>query len=396
MARVGTRFRLLTAHYVIRSLAMSLAGGFVGAYLLRLGFSLAAAVAIYAGLYLARFVIRFATALIVRRIGVRRALLVGATLGALQFLPLIHADRPIWLIAWIITVCIGECIYFPVYHAASAVCGGDGQRGRQIASRLFGGTTVSVIGPLAGGALLADAGAIAGFGLASVICLASVLPLLRLGEVDVGPLPSIRQAARVVDRTGITVLVADGWMSASMSIAWSMILFASLDCSFGSLGAANCLAAVVGALVGLVCGRGIDQGKSEQILHFVVAGLLAGVALRASAAWIVAMAPVANAVGAAVGGIYATLLTSVVYDRAKQTGEAYQFYLCSEAGLDIGTVFGCLVTAGLIWAEVRPPLAVLPAAFGAVVVFWCLHADGRPWHGATVRADGFELVPQAA
>jgi hypothetical protein len=265
-----------------------------------------------------------------------------------------------------------------------------------MASRLFGGTTISVIGPLAGGVLLSDAGAIAGFGLASVLCLASVLPLLRLGEIDVGRLPSIRQAARVADRTGIAVLVADGWMSASMSIAWSMFLFTSLDCSFSAFGAANCLAAVMGALVGLVCGRGIDQGQSEGILHLVVAGLLAGVALRASAAWIVAMAPVANAVGAAIGGVYATLLTSAVYDRAKRTGEAYQFHLCSEAGLDLGTVLGCLATAGLIWAGVRPPLAVLPATFGILVVFWCLHANGCPWDGATIRAkSGLGLAPQA-
>jgi len=63
------RCKLLTLHYVVRSLAMSLASGFVGAYLLRLGFSLATAIAIYAVLYLTRFAIRFGAAAVIRGLG---------------------------------------------------------------------------------------------------------------------------------------------------------------------------------------------------------------------------------------------------------------------------------------------------------------------------------------
>jgi MFS transporter, DHA1 family, inner membrane transport protein len=376
------RCKLLTLHYVVRSLAMSLASGFVGAYLLRLGFSLATAIAIYAVLYLTRFAIRFGAAAVIRRLGVRRSLLVGASLGGLQFLPLVFAERPTWLAIWVLTVCVGDCVYFPVYHAASAVCGGNGRRGRQIAERLFSGTAISIIGPLAGGVLLADAGAAAGFGVASLVCLN---PLLWLGDIDVGWLPSLREAARLVDRVGILTLVADGWVSAGTSIAWSMILFTSLGSSFGAFGTANALAAVVGALVGLLCGQRIDHGQSQRLLRVVTAGLLAGIALRAGVYWDVQLAPVANAAGAAITGLYSLLLMSAVYDRAKHTGEAYHFHLCAEAGLDVGMIFGCMTVATLVWLGVEPPLAITPAALGVLLVFGCLRTGRRAGAGVALR-----------
>lgn len=378
--------RLLTLHYAVRSLAMSLASGFVGAYLLRLGFSLATALAIYAVLYLTRFAIRSVAAAVIRRLGVRRSLLLGAGLGGLQFLPLVYAESPMWLTIWILTVCVGDCVYFPVYHAASAVCGGNGRRGRQIAERLFSGTATSILGPLAGGVLLADAGPAAGFGLASLVCLSSVLPLLWLGDIDVGRLPSLREAVRLVDPVGLATLIADGWISAGTSIAWSMILFTSLGSSFGAFGTANSLAAIVGACVGLLCGERIDHGQSPRLLRVITAGLLAGIGLRAGVYWDAQLASVANAVGAGMTGIYSLLLMSSVYDRAKRTGEPYHFHLCAEAGLDVGMIFGCLTVATLVWVGVEPPLAVLPAALGVVVVFGCLRtrrpADAQ---GARVR-----------
>jgi hypothetical protein len=126
-----------------------------------------------------------------------------------------------------------------------------------------------------------------------------------------------------------------------------------------------------------LCGERIDHGQSQRLLWLVTIGLLAGVGLRAGAHWDVQLAPLANAIGAAVTGVYSPLLMSAVYDRAKQTGEAYHFHLCAEAGLDVGMIFGCLTVAILVWAGVEPPLAVLPAGLGVIVVFGCLRA-GRP------------------
>src|SRR4051794_4328334 len=150
----GRQFRLLTTHCILSSLAMSLAGGFVGAYLLRLGFSVAAAIAINGILLAIRCAMRAALLPAVRRLGTGRALLLGRALMALQFLPLIHADRPGWLIVWVLIVSTGECIYWPICHAAYAMSGSGGRRGWQIALRQIAATGVSVAGPMAGGQIL--------------------------------------------------------------------------------------------------------------------------------------------------------------------------------------------------------------------------------------------------
>src|ERR1700759_1462307 len=97
----GRQFRVLTVHGALWSLAMSLASGFVGAYLLHHGFGIATTVGMYGALLAIRFSMRFIMLPIVRRVGTRRAMLLGAFIAAFQFLPLINANNPIWLGVWI-------------------------------------------------------------------------------------------------------------------------------------------------------------------------------------------------------------------------------------------------------------------------------------------------------
>src|ERR1700709_2075942 len=100
--RDGQQFRLLTVHCVLWSLAMSLASGFVGAYLLRLGFSIATTILLYAVLLAVRFSMRVLILSVVRRLGGRRAILLGTVIASFQFLPLIRADELRWVAMWIL------------------------------------------------------------------------------------------------------------------------------------------------------------------------------------------------------------------------------------------------------------------------------------------------------
>ena len=90
----------------------------------------------------------------------------------------------------------------------------------------------------------------------------------------------------------------------------------------------------------------------------------------------------ANAAGSAVGGLYYTELMSVVYDRAKRSGSAYQFHLSTEAGWDAGAILGCIAAAAVVWTGVPVTLAVLPSALGVLVIHRCVRAEAR----ATSRA----------
>ena len=374
----GRQFRFLTAHCVLWSLAISLAGGFVSAYLLHLGFSIAETIVLYALLLSFRFAIRAVMLPVVRRLGIRRAMLFGTVLSACQYLALIKAEEPLWLGVWVLIVSAGECIYWPICHAANAVCGGDGRRrGRQIAFRQMAGTVIAVIGPIAGGTVMTRLGPGAEFGIATVVCLVSIVPLLWIGRLDLGIIPTVRQSLKVADPVGLWAFAADGWMCAGVAFAWPMILFSTLGSSYGRLGWASGAAAIAAAVAGLGCGFTIDRGYRPLLSRVVSLLLLASFALRALSAWAPDAILAVNVAGAAVSGLYYPVLMSVVYDRAKRSGSAYQFHLSAEAGWDAGAILGCLATAAVIWTGLPITLAVLPSALAVLVVHHCVRAETR-------------------
>lgn len=373
--REGRQFRLLMLHCVLWSAAMSLASGFAGAYLLHIGFDIPETVSLYAVLLVIRFAMRSVMLPLVRRLGVRGAMVLGTVIAAFQFLPLIHADSLPWLCAWILIVSAGECLYWPICHAAVAVCGGHGRRGRQIAFRQMATTAISVLGPVVGGILLSRVGALAEFGTATAVCLLSAAPLLWIGAIDLGSIPTIRRSLKVADPLGMYAFAADGWMNGGLGVAWPLILFSLLGSSYDMLGWASSAAAVAGALAGLGCGLAIDRGYRPVLSRIVMVCLIAGVALRAASAWAPGTAFVANMVGSAAGGLYYPVLMSVVYDRAKRSGSAYQFHLAAEAGWDIGAIMGCLTTAAIAWSGIPLALSILPAALGVVALNRCVRME---------------------
>ncbi|MGY2050236.1 MFS transporter [Methylobacterium sp. JK268] len=379
------QFRLLTLHCVATQASTSLAGGFVGAYLLTLGLSLPAALAVYASVLGVRFALRFAVLPLVRRIGLRPALILGVVIGALQFWPLAFAQSaPGWLAAWIATVALSEALYWPVLHAASAVTAGGDTRGRQIATRQLATALVAVAAPLLGGLVLTRLGPSAEFGLAGLALLTSALPITQLGRIAAGPVPSWRDSVRAVDPVGLLAFAADGWIASGLGLAWPMILFATLGARFDAFAWSGSLAAFAGAIAGLVCGRAIDAGRRGTTLAAVSVALTAVVAARAGASAWPAAAHVANALGAAVNGLYVPVIMSAVYERAKQSGSAYRFHLGAESGWDLGAIGGCLSGAAVAAVASHPSLAVLPAALGILAMAACVSERPAPGPEAAV------------
>ena len=368
-------FRLLTLHYAFFQLAVALAGGFVGAYLMKLGFSLPVALLAYAALLTARFGLRLISLEVVRRLGYRRAMMSGAVLCAAGFLPLMRAEEPLWLAAWLLLVSLAESLYWPLYHSAAAVIGGGASRGRELGIRTALNSLIGIAGPIAGGLLLERLGPVVDFGIAGGLTLLSVIPLLLMREIPAGPVPGMRDSMRGVDRLGIATFAADGWMSSGLSIAWPMVLFTSLGSHYEAFGLANAAAGLVGAVAGITCGRAIDRGHRERYLVLVCLALALGFALRACASWSPAAAAVANASGAAVAGLYVPVLMSVIYDRAKGSGAAYRFHFAAEAGWDMGAVIGCIAAALMAWWTTVPSLAVLPGVLGILVIHRCVRGQ---------------------
>jgi len=258
------------------------------------------------------------------------------------------------------------------------VTGAGSSRGRELGVRTAVGAIVGVLGPLSGGVLLERFGAAADFVIAAAFCMASMLPLLSMTGIRVGPIPSARESLQSIDLLGVTAFAADGWMASGLALAWPMVLFISLGFRYEAFGVANALAGLAGAATGLACGGSIDRGRRDRYLIVVSSALSLGFAVRACASWSPLAATIANATGAAVMGLYVPVLMSVIYERAKQSGAAYRFHFAAEAGWDVGASLGCLVGAAVAWATAEPSLAIIPAALGVWVVYWCVRFQASP------------------
>ena len=368
-------FRLLTLHYGLYQLSVAMAGGFAGAYLLKLGFSLPQTLVAYAAILAVRFALRFLSLAVVRRIGYRAALILGASIVAAQFLPLAHADRVEGLLAWLAAVALGESLYWPIYHAAVAVTGADAARGRELGLRTVVGAGVGVAGPLIGGFLLEHYGAGVDFGLAAATTLASVAPVLAMGSIRAGEVPSLKDSLSGLDRSAVLAFAADGWMSAGLALAWPLVLFVSLDQRYAMFGLANAAAGLMGAVTGTLAGHSIDRGRRDSYLVIVSWALLASFAFRAASSWIPEAAAIANMTGAAILGLYMPVFMSVIYDRAKLSGAAYRFHFAAEAGWDTGAATGCLACAAAAWLSGVPSLATAPAAVAIWVIYLCVRGQ---------------------
>ncbi|OYV32621.1 MAG: hypothetical protein B7Z80_26350 [Rhodospirillales bacterium 20-64-7] len=97
--------------------------------------------------------------------------------------------------------------------------------------------------------------------------------------------------------------------------------------------------------------------------------------MRVASAWAPWAALLANVLAAAVGGLYVPTLMSVIYDRAKRSGSAYQFHLSAESGWDAGCILGCIASAAVACTGVPATFSVLPALLGIFLLHRCIRAE---------------------
>jgi MFS family permease len=298
-----------------------------------------------------------------RRVGLKPLFVGGSLVNALQYLPLAWVTGVDGhLLAYCVITGIGDPFYWTSYHAYNSVLGDDEHRGHQISAGIALSAVAGVVGPLVGAWLLVAFGPLAAFGTAGLIQAASALALLSVPNVAV---PESAPGAVRAALPGVGLFMSDGWLSVTYFFVWTIALFQSLDENVSAYGGAVALAALVGAVSGLLLGKHIDSGHGRRATfaaYFVVSVTLIVRMIAVDSPW---LAVFGNALGAFANCLLGPAQVVPVYVLAKQSPCALRFHIASEGGWDVGCLTSCLFTAFLI-AHGASLAAVMPLAFVGV------------------------------
>lgn len=369
----------INLHYAIQTLAQGAGGLFILVFLLKAGVSVPVALAFEAAIVALRFAIRPWILPLVLGIGLRRTLILGTLAMGLQYalLPLVQGLDAA-MAAVCVSAAIGNVLYWTTYHAYFARLGASAERGGQIGLREAIVAIVGIVAPLLGGGALVMLGSWPAFIMVTLIQLSAALPLLGGPEVPVVRTTAWRMKQA---RQAIILVAGDGWMAAGYHFAWQAALFTTLGQSFSAYGGAMALAALVGAVLGLLLGRSIDQGFGRRSVIFAY-GIMAGVILLRSLSldlpW---LAVFANAAGALAVALVSPTLMTPVYNMSTATPCSVRFHIATEGGWDTGQFFGCLLAAGLVWLGAPLSVAILLALPGAAILaglLWRQYGPASP------------------
>jgi DHA1 family inner membrane transport protein len=358
---------LLNLHYGIHTLALSGGGAFFAAYLLRSGVPAPAVLAALAAILAGRFVIRPFVLLPARRFGLKPLVIAGTVMTGLQY-PLLAEVRGVgWeLLALCAITSAGDTVYWTCYHAYFAALGDADHRGHQLGAREAIAAIVGIVGPLATGWTLTTLGPRITFDATAVVLLLGALPILGTRNVRVADAAPGAFRAAVL---GLLMFMADGWIAAGFFFVWQMALFLALGESFTAYGGAMALAALVGAVSGLLLGRYIDAGHGGRAVWLAAGSLGLVIILRTVSSTDPILAVVANAAGALVPALYVPTMMTAVYNQAKGSPCALRFHIATEGGWDAGAASGCIIVAALLWAGAPIWLGIALSLPGAAAAF---------------------------
>jgi MFS family permease len=358
----NTAINLLNLHYGLQALALYGAGGFFFVYLLKAGVSVPLAFGAIALVLAGRFLIRPLVLVLAPRYGLRPLVAFGTIFGGAQYLFLAGVrGADLMLVGFCVTAAIADAFYWTCYHAYFARVGDAEHRGHQIGAREAIASVAGIVGPLLVAWALIASGPWLAFGAAAAIHVFAALPFL--GTPDVAVAREVPGAFRAAI-PGILLFAADGWLAAGNYFAWQIALFVSLGESYSAFGGALALAALVGAVAGLILGRQIDAGYGGHAVWLTFASVAGLILLRAVSTESVVLAVIANALGAVVGCVYIPTLMTAVYNQAKRSPCTLRFHLATEGGWDAGGAVGCLACAGIVAAGLPVSAAVLLSLLG--------------------------------
>ena len=336
-------------------------------YMLKSGVSLPIVALIWGFSYTARFILRPLSMLLVKKIGLKKALIIGTVVYGGIF-PIIYQVRGVgwWMWFLVIYLAVSDILYFLPYHSLYAGIGDLERRGQQLASRAIASLLFATAAPIVGAILAAAFGFKATYLAGVLSLLAAAVPLIFIddfrGNVEMG----FREAYRSIDFRGFWTMLGDAVKVQMETFVWVVSVF-FLSADLVNFGWLIGLQTFLTTLLLLILGRLIDGGKAKKI--FLV-GSLGMALLYVSRAFLVSnitgvlLAQIALAV---ILVFWETPFDTVLYNMAKQTKSTLWFHFFGEAGADVGNGIMFYLTALLVYAGFKIQHLLVLGVLAAVI-----------------------------
>ncbi len=349
--RLSYQVRELYLSVSIVTFAAAMVAIFEPIYLYQLGFSLRQILYFYLAVYVLYLVFIPLGAKFARRFGYEKAILLGSPFLALYYAALFLIPQH----AAFIGIAIGAFVlqktfYWPGYLADFARFGRRAERGREVSNLLLVTLLVSILGPLVGGVLISFGGFEALFAVATVLILASNLPLLATPE-RFTPVPfsyagSFRRLFYPENRRNFVGFLGFGEELIVMVI-WPVFIYTIITnfLEIGSVVAASTLA--TGAVL-LYVGRMVDGNA------FGRRSILKIGAVFSAAVWLARLAVsgvfgvfATDALGRTTKDVIVIPMMAETYDHANQTS-IMKTVIFFEMSLIVGKILAILISLAVL------------------------------------------------
>lgn len=369
-------FNLVYVHAALQAFASYGGEAFAFVYLLSAGIPAPVVLLAIAAMFGSRMLFRKLVLPLVRRVGLRRALVVAVLAEAATYPILSQITGTGWLLVGYLALwAMSSSLYWTTYHSYVALMGDNHARGAQTSVMETIGMIMGIGAPAVTGLLLTVFDPAVAFGVVALAMALSAVPVLLGPELAVADRaempPETRRAARLI-------LFADGLRSGSFHFTWLIALFLTLGSSFAAFGGAMALTGLAGAIGALFLGRAIDLGRGLGAARIGFAVLTVAAVARMFGWPVAGLAVAANVAAALAWPLYATAFNARVYTLARQSTCPLRFHIVAEGGWDLGTALSCLVAAALLQAGFgfHLPLAVGVLACG--LGYWTIARSFAP------------------
>ena len=372
-------FTRVYLHVALQAFAGHGGEAFAFVYLLHAGIPAPVVLACIAVMFGSRMIFRRLVLPLVRRVGLRRALVVATLVEAATFpvLSQVTGVGPL-LVGYLVLWAFSSSLYWTTYHAYVALMGDNHARGAQSSRIEVIGTVMGIGAPLVTGLLLTLFDPLVAFGTVGVAMALSAVP------VWLGPSPHVEPVAvvpRATQRQAWLLLFTDGLRTGAFHFTWLIALFLTLGSSFAAFGGAMALSGVVGAIAAVFLGRFIDLGRGLTAARIGFAALTLAALARVFGYPLPATALAANAAVALAWPLYATAFNARVYTLARQSPCPLRFHVVAEGGWDLGTLLSCLAGAALLQAGFGYHLPLAIGVVGCVLGYLVVAATFAPRGG---------------